>query len=91
MKSKFASLAEDINEAAHKAGMGPIAEVEGDIDDFDMNNVKSIQDIKSMQDLKDIQEITAMKEIKVIQEIPDELAEKFISVIICGRVELSVC
>ena len=89
MKSEFASLAEDINEAAHKAGMGPIAEVEGDNDDFDMKKVKSIQDIKSMQDLKDIQEITAMKEIKSIQEVPDDVAEKFISVIIrCWELKL---
>ena len=77
--------------------MGPIAEVgeqepgadmEGDNanDYLNINNAKSIQDIKSMDELKDIQEITAMKEIKSIDEIPDEIAEKFISVIICCSV-----
>merc|ERR1712001_712181 len=79
LKSRFASLADDINEAAQQAGMGPIAEVEGDEDEFDINKAKSMQEIKSMQGLKDIQEITAMKEIKSIQEVPDDVAEKFIS------------
>ena len=101
LKSNFGSLADEINQAAFRSGLGPIAEVgemgpsaeeveEGDymtdasrFPQFDMKNAKSIQDIKSMKELKDIQEITAMKEIKSIQEIPDEIAEQFISVIIC--------
>ena len=92
MGSQFADLADEINQAAFRSGLGPIAEVgrreasveqvEGGNEDFDINNAKNIQDIKSMKELKDIQEITAMKEIKSIQEIPDEIAEKFISVII---------
>ena len=103
LKSNFGSLADEINQAAFRSGLGPIAEVgemgpsaeeveEGDymtdasrFPQFqkNMKNAKSIQDIKSMKELKDIQEITAMKEIKSIQEIPDEIAEQFISVIIC--------
>jgi len=87
--SQFRDLAEEINQAAFRSGLGPIAEVgareasleevEGGNDNFDINNAKNIQDIKSMKELKDIQEITAMKEIKSIQEIPDEIAEQFIS------------
>ena len=83
LKSKFGHLADQINEAALQAGLGPIAEVEDSSENsFDINQAKSIQDIKSMKELKDIQEITAMKEIKSIQEIPDDIADKFISVII---------
>ena len=89
--SQFGDLAEEINQAAFRSGLGPIAEVGGSVEEvdgggndyFDINNAKNIQDIKSMKELKDIQEITAMKEIKSIQEIPDEIAEEFISVIIC--------
>merc|ERR1711936_946095 len=75
--SQFRDLAEEINQAAFRSGLGPIAEVgareasleevEGDNDNFDINNAKNIQDIKSMKELKDI------------QEIPDEIAEQFIS------------
>ena len=92
VRSGLESLADEINQAAFRSGVGPFAEVgglepsaevEGGNDYFDINNAKSIQDIKSMKELKDIQEITAMKEIKSIDEIPDEIAEKFISVIIC--------
>ena len=71
LDSKFSSLVDDINAAASEAGIEPFA------------RAKSIQEIKSMKALKDIQEITAMKEIKSIQEVPDNVAEKFIDVIIC--------
>ena len=92
MRSGFESLADEINEAAFRSGMGPIAEVggpehtdevEGGNDYFNINDAKNIEEIKSMKELKDIQEITAMKEIKSIEEIPDEIADKFISVMIC--------
>ena len=77
LDSKFSSLVDDINAAASEAGIEPFA------------RAKSIQEIKSMKALKDIQEITAMKEIKSIQEVPDNVAEKFIDVIICWHVKLS--
>lgn len=91
LKSKFGSLAAEINKEAFKAGIGPIAEVEGEGEDFeddsegfDINRAKSIQDVKSLKELRDMQEITAMKEIKSIEEVPDDIADKFISVIICS-------
>ena len=80
LPSKYAGLVNDLNTKAKEAGLGPIAEAVRD--GFNINDATSIQEIKSMEELKSIDEITHMKEIKSMQEIPDDVADKFIKVIL---------
>ena len=80
LPSKYANLVNELNTKAKDAGLGPIAEAVRD--GFNLQDATSIQEIKSMEELKSIDEITHMKEIKSMQEIPDDVADKFIEVMI---------
>jgi len=75
LKSNFGSLADEINQAAFRSGLGPIAEVgemgpsAEEVEEGDYMTDASRFPQFDMKNAKSIQDIKSMKELKDIQEI----------------------